>query len=433
MSGRKATIKDVAERAHVSKTAVSFAFNNPSRLSDTTLQAIMAAAEYLGYTPDPSARMLARKKTGAIGVLLPEPIDRALENPYYNQLFRGVGQTCYVEGFTMLVVPPLFGSVHKAILEAAVDGFVVCGLEEDSAEIQMLQARKLPFVLLDSDDGTTLPSILVDEREGMRDLAAYVLEQGHRDLLILAFRSGTDEGPAKWRGPLARRASGVRDALGVFGLSLESPGVQVVECPNTRISAAEAFRAAWAGASRPTAVLALSDIMALGVLEAARGLGIGVPEELSVTGFDDLWEAETAVPALTTVRQPIVSKGRLASEYLVEALNADASLPSQRRLHATLVVRDSVGPAPCATGPRLFRLNRVRFVAVCVVWRSPTWESARWRHSGPPRSRPAARVRARGGAGLGCATGPGRRWRLGLGRWCRTARRGRRIPLCTGC
>jgi DNA-binding LacI/PurR family transcriptional regulator len=348
MSGRRATIKDVAERAHVSKTSVSFAFNNPSRLSDTTLQAIMAAAEYLGYTPDPSARKLATRKTGSIGVLLPEPIDRALENPYYNQLFRGVGQTCYVEGFSMLVVPPLFGSTHKAILEAAVDGFIVCGLEPDSAEIQTLRARGLPFVLLDSDEEATLPSVSVDEQEGMRDLVTYVLEQGHRDLLILAFRSGTDEGPANWRGPLARRANGVRDALKLFGLCFESPGIQIAECPNTRISAAEAFRSVWADGPRPTAVLALSDIMALGVLEAARGLGIGVPDQLSVTGFDDLWEAETAVPSLTTVRQPIVSKGRLASEYLVEALNADASVPNQRRLHSTLILRDSVGAVPTA-------------------------------------------------------------------------------------
>ncbi len=349
MSSRRVTIKDVAERAHVSKTAVSFAFNNPSRLSDATLQAIMAAAAYLGYAPDPSARTLTTRKTGVIGVLLPEPIDRALENPYYNQLFRGVGQTCYVEGFSMLVVPPLFGSMGKAVLDAAVDGFVVCGLEDDSPEIQMLHTRGLPFVLLDCEDTTALPSVCVDEREGMRDLTAYVLEQGHRDLLVLAFQGEAGEeggGVDRWRGPLGQRAQGVGEALAAVGLSPEAPGVQLIQCPNTRISAAETFRSVWVGGPRPTAVLALSDIMALGVLEAARGLGIEVPADLSVTGFDDLWEAETAVPALTTVRQPIVSKGRLASEYLVESLKSADGLPTRRRLHATLVVRDSVGVAP---------------------------------------------------------------------------------------
>ncbi|MDR0848761.1 MAG: LacI family transcriptional regulator [Propionibacteriaceae bacterium] len=347
MKAKRVTIKDVAERAQVSKTAVSFAFNDPSRLSDSTLNQILAAAEDLGYTRNPSARALATRHTNSLAVLLPQPIERAMENPYYTQLFRGIGQTCGMEGLTMLLVPPLYGSMRKAIPYAAVDGFIVCGLENDSGEIQTLRSSGLPFVLLDGEDADDVSRISVDEQEGMRQLTEYVLEQGHRHLLVLAFRSGTDAGPTAWRGVLARRIAGVSEALHGVGLSLDSPHIQIREVPSTRKAGYDAFRQVWESPDHPTAVLAFSDILALGVLDAAHKLGIDVPGDVSVTGFDDLNEAETARPALTTVRQPIVSKGRLAAEYLVEAVNVEDPLPHRRKLHTTLVLRDSVSrPRP---------------------------------------------------------------------------------------
>lgn len=344
MTPRRVTMGDVAARANVSKTAVSFAFNNPARLSEATLHEILSAADELGFVRDPTARMLRTRRTNSLGVLLPQEIDRVLENPYYTQFFRGVGQTCHREGLSLLLVPPLRGSMLKAIPYAAADGFIVCGLETDRGEVRALESRGVPFVLVDSDELPGVSSIDVDEQQGMRSVVEYVLEQGHRDLLVLAFESGKVGGPAGWQGPLSRRLAGLRDALDAAGPSIDDPRIEVREVPCTRVAGADALRAAWAEGRRPTAVVAFSDIIAFGVLDVAHELGIDVPGELSVTGFDDLPEAEWCRPALTTVRQPIEAKGRMASEYLVDAVAASGKQPvHRRRLHASLVLRESVG------------------------------------------------------------------------------------------
>lgn len=343
MNGRRVTITDVAARASVSKTAVSFAFNDPTRLSEATLHQILAAADELGYVRDPAARMLRTRRTNSLGVLLPQQIDATLENPYYTQFFRGIGQTCHQQGLSMLLVPPLRGSMLKAIPYAAVDGFVVCGLENDRGEVQSLRSRGIPFVLVDSDETEGVSHIDVDEEEGMRDVAEYVLGRGHREILVLAFESGTTAGPTGWHGPLQRRMRGVEAALARHGLAVDDPRVTVREIPCTRAAGAAALREAWRGQHRPTAVVTFSDIIAFGVLDAAHELGVDVPGELSVTGFDDLPESEWARPGLTTARQPIEAKGRLAAEYLVDAIAGQDPQPHRRRLHATLVVRSSVG------------------------------------------------------------------------------------------
>ena len=135
------------------------------------------------------------------------------------------------------------------------------------------------------------------------------------------------------------------------GIDLSDDGIEVVEAPNTRAGGASAFRRAWGASPRPTAVVAFSDILAVGVLDGAREAGVSVPAQLSVSGFDDLIEAGWTRPALTTVRQPIVSKGRLAAEYLVEAIAASEGTSvdaHRRRLSTALLVRDSTGPAASA-------------------------------------------------------------------------------------
>jgi DNA-binding LacI/PurR family transcriptional regulator len=133
-------------------------------------------------------------------------------------------------------------------------------------------------------------------------------------------------------------------ALASADLTLESPGISVLEVACTRAGGVRGFEQVWASAEKPTAIVAFSDIVALGVLDAARDAGVSVPGELSVTGFDDLAEAQWSRPALTTVRQPIESKGRLAAEFLVESIAGSTSRPHKQRLHTTLLVRDSTAP-----------------------------------------------------------------------------------------
>lgn len=339
-------MQDVADLANVSKSAVSLAFNDSKKLSEATLANILQAASELGYSQDPAARMLRTRRTDSLGLLLPQQLDRVLENPYYALFLQGVGQVCQREGFTLLLAPPLRGSMLKAIPYAAVDGFIVSGLEYDRGEVSALRQRGIPFVLVDSEWHEGVSSVDIDDGQAMEELVGYLLGLGHRRFAFVAFETGVEGGPEHWKGAALRRIEGAARALGSAGLSLADPGVSVRETSNTRAGGAAAFRELWAAEERPTAVVAFSDIMAVGVLDAARDASASVPGDLSVTGFDDLTEASWTSPTLTTMRQPIATKGRLAAEYLVEAISSSGDAPHRHRLGTALLVRESTGPAP---------------------------------------------------------------------------------------
>jgi DNA-binding LacI/PurR family transcriptional regulator len=342
---RRPTSKSVADAAGVSRTAVSFAFNDPSKISAETRQRIMNEADRLGYAPNPVARMLTKGSTQTLGLLLPQSIPEVLDNPYYNLFLRGLGQVCHREGLTLLLTPPLRGSMLTAIPYAAVDGFVVSGLDVDRGEVAALQRRGVPFVLVDSDAPEGVPSVDVNDREGMANAVRHVLDLGHRRIAFLAFEAGPDRVKVGYTGPLGRRLSGISDALAARGLTLDSPGISLVEVSCTRAAGYSAAQELLAATDRPTAMVALSDILAFGALDAARDAGITVPADLSITGFDDQPEASHGRPQLTTVRQSIEAKGRVAADFLVAAINGDDQ-PRHQVLHTTLIVRESTGPAP---------------------------------------------------------------------------------------
>ncbi|MCP2163766.1 LacI family DNA-binding transcriptional regulator [Goodfellowiella coeruleoviolacea] len=347
--GRRVTAKDVAQAARVSRTAVSFAFNDPARISQQTRQRILRVAEELGYVPNPIARALVRGSTRSLGVLLPQDIPLVMENPYYAQFLVGLGQVCDREGLSLLLVPPLRSSMRDAIPYAAVDGFVVCGLATDRGEITELRRRGVPFVLVDSDELPGVPSIEVTEQAGIAELVGHLLELGHRRLAVLSLPAG-GSGSSVPVGPLARRMAGIADALGVVGMSLDHPDVRVVEVASTRAEGYRATSELMAGPRPPSAVVALSDILAVGALDALRDLGVDVPGQVSVAGFDDLPEANWVRPALTTVRQPIQAKGRVAGDFLVASIQGERPHSGQV-LHTALIVRESTGPVhPSASG-----------------------------------------------------------------------------------
>jgi alanine racemase len=337
----KVTINDIAREAGVSKTSVSFAFNDPTQLAPATVEHIREIAERLGYTPDPIARSMTTKRTNALGLLLPQDIATALANPFFTQFMRGVGAVCGQAGLTLMLVPPLWGSMLKAIPHATVDGFVVVGLEVDRGEVQLLRRRHVPFVMVDSDAPEDIPSVNVDDRSGARAVMAHVLAQGHRRIAIVCIESGKAGLVEEFTGTLAARLAGYREALAAYGLALDSPGMQLVEAASSWEGGQTAFAQLWAAAQPPTAIVAMSDIMAIGALDAARERQLELPEQLSIAGFDDLADARRIRPALTTVRQPVEQKGRLAAETLVAALR-EPGAPAHHLLPTELVVRQSV-------------------------------------------------------------------------------------------
>jgi DNA-binding LacI/PurR family transcriptional regulator len=337
----KVTISQIAKEAGVSKTAVSFAFNDPSQLAPNTVRHIREIAERMGYTPDPIARSMTTRRTNALGLLLPQDIATALANPFYTQFIRGIGHVCGQVGLTLMLVPPLWGSMLKAIPHATVDGFVVVGLEVDRGEIQLMRRRDVPFVMVDSEAPEDVPSVNVDDRSGAQAVMRHVLSKGHRQIALVCIESGKAGHVEEYTGTLAARLSGYRAALAEYGLSLDDPGIQLVEAPTSWEGGQAAFEQIWAAKQHPTAIVAMSDIIAIGVMDAAKAHRLHLPRDLSVAGFDDLPDARHMRPGLTTVRQPVEEKGRLAAEVLVAALQKEDGI-NHHLLPTELVVRQSV-------------------------------------------------------------------------------------------
>jgi DNA-binding LacI/PurR family transcriptional regulator len=316
----KVTIDDIAKKAGVSKTSVSFAFNNPDRLSEATLKHILHVAEELGYNPDPLASNLKTGRTGCIGLLMPQPIPNVSRNPHTFEFVEGIGETCHEAGISLMLVPPLKGSLRRAIVRAAVDGFITMGLEPFRRTIVVLQQRGVPFVTVDSDPTHGLPCVNVDDEAGAHFAMRYILERGHRQIAILGMRSEHAGKYQDYTGLLRRRINGYLHALDEFGMSIDDRRIRLIECSAEAHEGYRAFRALWRSGWRPTAVVAMGDVLLLGVIQAAQELGLRIPEDISLMGFDDIAFAALTTPPLTTIRQPTAEKGRVAAHLLLDLI-----------------------------------------------------------------------------------------------------------------
>jgi len=346
MTTRRARIgiADVAEAAGVSKTAVSFAFNSPTRLSEETAARIRVVADELGYRPDPVARMLTRGETRTIGVLTPQPLAVSISNPFFGALSEGIAAVAEASDYGVNLISPLGGSLARAVSRATVDGIVAIGLSADHPDIEQIRRTGLPIVLVDSTAMADQPSVSIDDQAGAQTAAEHLVGLGHREFLVISIvesGSGTHTVPGD-------RLAGYRAALSAVGIALADARVETDA--STVAGGAQAFGRAWARGIRPTAVLAMSDAMAMGVIRAAAERGIGVPTDMSVVGFDDVDVSAYINPPLTTVHQPIRRKGEEAVRLLLAAIERRAPGGDHLRLDTHLVIRASTGPAPASSG-----------------------------------------------------------------------------------
>ncbi|TYB34470.1 substrate-binding domain-containing protein [Micromonospora sp. AP08] len=345
----KPTLQDVANAVGVSRSTVSNAYSRPDQLSAALRAKILDAARRLGYPgPDPTARSLRRGFVGAIGVLFTSDLSYAFTDPFAVRFLAGVGQAAERHGTSLLLVP-LTGDrdrARAAVDNAAVDGFCVYCVGDEEHVLAAIRDRGLPLVT--TAPGAAGPAdrfVGIDERAAARSVAAHVAGLGHRRVALLGDTVLPDAPPGPLRlddpgeapHPTTRdRLAGFADAFAAVGVPWS--GITVLNATgNSRAAAAAAVAPALAGDDPPTAVLACSDVLALGVLDAA-----GPDSGLSVTGFDDV--AEAAAAGLTTVRQPAEEKGRLAAALLLEPPADPAD--GQLLLPTELVVRTSTGPVP---------------------------------------------------------------------------------------
>lgn len=357
---RPVTMKDVARAAEVSRASVSLAFNDPQKLAPATCERILQIAQELGYRRNPAASALRTRRTNTLGLLLPQAIDEVIQNPYYSQLIEGIGQACQLEGYTLLLVPPLRGSILKAIPTASVDGFIIAGLKDAQQEIGRALGEHLPAVQIDPIGPSDFDTVEVDEHDSLARLVEYLLSLGHEHLGIAAIEDHFDIDYHSGLGTVAKRLQAIDSTLRAHGSSLQDERVTVVSVPSTYAGGRRAFAQLYPGLAggkgentangrnagpRPTAIIALSDVIALGVMAAARTAGLSIPRDLSVTGFDDLVFSELSQPRLTTVRQPIVQKGRLAADLLIDQIKSTSGSSHRRhKLPTDLVLGESTGP-----------------------------------------------------------------------------------------
>ncbi len=343
----RVTITDIALKAGVSKTTVSFAFNDPSKISKATHDRIMKIAAEIGYVPDPIARTLTMKRIGALGILIPQPIAEGFENPYLSEVLRGMGTACAQADLFLSILPPVRGHIIEAARRAIVDGIVTIGVGPDTEIIKIVRKRHLPFVTVDGKAADGVVNVGIDDEQAAYELMRHVAGLGHRSLAVVELKSSDFNLPEdRFSYVRDRRMAGFERALREVGLSFDDPRVSVHETECTLSGGERAGEALIArGTKGFTAVVAMSDIVAIGICDAFRHAGVRVPEDVSVAGFDDIPIARFNIPPLTTVRQPGYDKGFEAARLVRDAMagihGADITLRTE------LVVRESTGhPRP---------------------------------------------------------------------------------------
>jgi DNA-binding LacI/PurR family transcriptional regulator len=339
-------LRDVAERAGVSVGSASQAFGRPELVSDAVRERVLEAAEALGYPgPDPAARRLRTGRAGAVGVIFAERLGYQFTDPAAPAFLRGIAEGIAEAPIGLLLIPD---SRHRAeaartVREAVVDGFVIYSAPQNDPRVEAALARQLPVVTVDQPRGAETPFVGIDDRAAARSAAEYLRELGHERVGVLSFVTTLDPGTSLELDLSNERLAGYEEGLGTAW----DPALIRICRPNAVEPARDATLDLLHGPTPPTAILAMSDILAVGALQGAAEAGVVVPDELSVVGFDDSPVARQTSPALTTVAQPHEEKGRLAIQFLLEEVERGGA-PRSRSRHAILptelVVRESTAP-----------------------------------------------------------------------------------------
>lgn len=345
---RRVRLRDVAERAGVSVGSASQAFGRPELVSEGVRKRVLDAAEALGYPgPDPVARRLRTGRAGAIGVIFSELLRYQFMDPTAPAFLRGVALGMQEDPLGLLLVPDsrFRGESAGTVREAAVDGFIIYSTARNDPRVEAALARRLPIVTVDQPRGAQTPFIGIDDRAAARGAAEHLRELGHERVAVLSFVTTLDPAAGLVLDLTVERLEGYEEGLG----DAWKPSLVRTCRPNAPEPAREATLELLREPDPPTAILAMSDILAIGALEAAAEAGISVPESLSLVGFDDSPGAAHTHPPLTTIAQPHEEKGRLAVEWLLEEVARGSGRSRRKRraiLPTELIVRESTAPRP---------------------------------------------------------------------------------------
>ena len=331
----KVTIFDVAARAGVSIKTVSRVVNDEANVREQTREKVLAAVRALRYKPNAAARALSGNRSRVVGLVY----ENAQEFGYTQNVLNGALAACEARGYALLLCPlrlpnaDIVERVRDFAADARVEGIVLPAPIGDVPEVTgLLSGLQIPFAAIAPRQ--PLPgeiNVACGDREATLALTEYLLRQGHRRI---GFILGHPD-----HGASAERFAGYREALDARGVAF-SPEL-VRQGYFDFASGKEAAGALLGLATPPTAIIASNDDMAAGVLFEARERGLSVPEDLSITGFDDTQIASRVWPSLTTARQPIAGMAETATTLLIERLNGEPAESPERPFECELIIRES--------------------------------------------------------------------------------------------
>lgn len=337
---KKITINDIADIAGVSKTTVSFAFNDPSKISKKMYNRIMEISHKHGYFPNPVARTLNTNRIGTIGLLLPQDIEQAFKNPYYSELLQGLGAVCVKEGFSVTIVAPNKGDLNNSVKKAAVDGYVAVGLEEHMTTFDFLIHRQIPFVCIDVFKNKGIPYIISDDELALAELMKNIVSLGHNKITVLALNPATQFNEKEMTFLNNVRLAGINKIINKQQNHVIS--LETINCDCSVEDGKKAAKKILNQKQTSTVIICLSDILALGVYQYCHENKIKIPDDISICGFDDIPAAAIVSPGLTTISQQIYQKGQKAGELIFALLNKQ-KVTFKNSLPAQLVIRGSLG------------------------------------------------------------------------------------------
>jgi len=355
MTRHHTTSQDIANLAGVSRTTVSFVLNGNkhAHISEKTRKRVLAAVEQLGYEPDAHAQALRSGHTKTIGLIIPD-----IRNPHFLEIADGVAQEARTSGYHLLLSSTELNAeygkdIFKDLSRQRTDGLILVGpfifqSEEAQKTLAQLLRRRLPIVRLGGEQ-LDIDCVVSDYHEATKEIISYLLSLRHRrvGLIYGVLPNGdtvqsVDLSVDYAAGP--DRLLPYQDGLQAAGLPVDQE--LIVTCGPTIEDGYQAALQLLKLPARPTALIAINDLLAIGALRAASDLGLRVPTDLSLVGFDDIPLAKYLVPRLTTSSKDVVRVGREAVKLLLARIQ-DPSRPRQQlNVPARLIIRESTGPAP---------------------------------------------------------------------------------------
>lgn len=308
-------LEDVAAKAGVSTATVSRCLNQPEKVVADTRERVMKAVTELGYSPNFGARALASRQTRTIAAVIP-----TMENAIFAQGLQAFQEELSKEGFTLLVATSGYDlgaeeSQIRSLVARGADGLLLIGHDREPGVYEFLRTQGVPVLVAWAyDPKAQTPSVGFDNEQAMVDMARLVVQNGHRKTAVLTVDAAIDD-------RARHRIVGLKKVFKEAGV--KEP--EILECTLSITGGANSFAKLMDTEDRPSAVMCLNDVIAVGAIMQAREMGISVPEQVSITGFADIELAKVIDPALTTVHLPHSEMGRQAAKTLIDMARGNQS------------------------------------------------------------------------------------------------------------